>query len=322
MNGYGGVQFARCDGAGVRDIQEALARRGTTHFLATITTSPLEMYATALDVLAAATAPGADGAGMLARILGVHLEGPFLAASRRGAHPERYLRDPDVALVDDWLARAPIRMMTLAPERPSALALIDHLVRRGVTVSIGHTDADAALAHAAVDAGATAHTHVWNAHRPVRSRDPGSGGVALSRAGVVPCFIADLVHIAPEVLGLSVAASAERYVVVSDVSSAAGRPDGRVVDDGVTFDIAGGAVRLADGTLAGSASLLDQSLRNLLEMGRPVTEAVAALTSRPARLIGIPDVGELSVGGLADVVVLDDRFEVVQVLIAGRSVAI
>lgn len=302
VNGYAGVSFNQCSAEDYPVVQVELARRGTTHFLATITTGPEEQYEPALA--AATAAMGQPPLG--ARVLGVHLEGPFLSPVRRGAHPEEHLRAPDVALTGSWLEQAPVRFMTLAPELPGAFDLIEQLVERGVTVSIGHSDADADVARAAVGAGATTHTHVWNAVRPLRARDPGTVGIALTHPGLHPCFIADLVHVTPEVLSLSIAATADRYVLVSDVVAAGGQQDG--------------GVHLADGTLAGSTALLDEGLRNLIALGRPIPEAVAAVTSRPAALVGEPDIGTLRNGRAADVVVLDDQYEIEQVLVAGSEV--
>jgi N-acetylglucosamine-6-phosphate deacetylase len=162
----------------------------------------------------------------------VHLEGPFLAPARRGAHRADWLRPPDVALLDDLLSRAPVRLVTLAPELDGAGELIDHLVAAGVTVALGHSDADAATAHAAFDRGAGAVTHLWNAQRQVTSREPGLAGVALARPDVAVCVIADLVHVCAETLTVSLAAAGERAVVVTDAVAPAGLPDG-------THDIGG-----------------------------------------------------------------------------------
>jgi N-acetylglucosamine-6-phosphate deacetylase len=307
VNGYLGRDFSRADDEGWRAVAAELARHGTTHVLATVVSSPLDAYPAALAV---ATRVVADPRPGEARVLGVHLEGPFLSPARRGAHPEAHLVAPDATLVERWLAAGPVRLVTLAPELPGALPLVAALAERGIVVAMGHSDAGAHQARAAVAAGVRAHTHVWNATRPLTARDPGTAGIALTDPRVAPCFIADLVHVAPEVLTLSIAATSERYVVVSDVSSAAGLPEHRDLD----------AIRLAGGTLAGGTQLLDAGLRHLLELGRPLPEAVAAVTSRPARLVGAPDAGVLAPGGPADVVVLDDRYEVQRVLVGGADV--
>ncbi len=322
VNGYAGTSFADVDEYQV--VTAAVARRGTTALLATIPTSGPKAYTPALRSIAAAIRRQKLGIRAGANVLGVHLEGPFLSPTRAGAHPHHFLREPDLGVVRSWLELAPIRLVTIAPELVRATEIIAFLLSRGVVVSLGHTNAEAAVAHRAFDLGARAHTHVWNATRPLLARDPGSVGVALSRTDVVPCFIADLAHVAPEVLILSAAAAADRYVVVSDVVAGAGRPPGRngydQGEDEVEDEADGSAVRLADGTLAGGGVLLDEALRNLVRIGRALPEAVAAVTSRPATLIGETEYGILRPGNRADVVILDDALEVASVFLDGRMI--
>lgn len=315
VNGYGGADFTRCELDGYRAAARAMVATGVTSFLATLPTTHPDRYSPALDVAAAAVHTDLGGA----RVVGVHLEGPFLAPTRAGAHRPDWLRRPDAALVERWAAAAPVRLLTLAPELPGALEVIARARALGIAVSIGHTDATAAEAHAAVDAGATAHTHLWNAHRPITSRDPGPGAVALIRPEVAPCLIADLVHVAAETLSLTIAAAADRYVVVTDAVALAGQPDGTYDFGGRTITLAGGSVRLDDGTLAGSAGPLDAAVRNLVGLGRPVAEVIDAVTRRPAALLGSDQLGRLVIGGPADVTVLDDHLEISEVLVAGVS---
>ena len=323
VNGYGGTSFGHAGANDYPAIAAALARAGTTHFLATVISSPLGVYDLVLEAAAVAmrAQKGHDPRHHRtegAELLGVHLEGPFLSKTRRGAHALAHLRDPDLSRLNRWLSLAPIRLVTLAPELPEAIELINTLVSREVCVSIGHTDADAPCVHRAFDLGARAHTHVWNAHGPVSARDPGSAGVALSRVDVTPCFIADLVHVSAEVLGFSLAATSDRYVVVSDVSASAGQAPGTHREGDAEVVVGDQAVWLADGTLAGSGVLLDQALRNLVSCGRPLPEAVAAVSSRPAALLGMPWIGHVRRGARADIVVLDDALAVTAVLVRGR----
>ena len=310
VNGYGGVAFTdpQVDLDGYRLASSVMARAGVTSFVLTIPTVAPTTYASLLPRSAEACRTDLGGA----RSIGVHLEGPFLNPMRRGAHREEWIQPPSIETVDAMLDAAPIALMTLAPEVETGdggLALIGHLRRRGVVVSLGHTDADAAQAHAGYDAGATLITHLWNAHRPITSRDPGVGAVALTRPDVWVCAIADLAHVSGESLALSVAAAGDRYVVVTDAVAPAGSPDAPLP-----------VVRLADGTLAGSTTPLDQAIRNLAAIGVPLVDALAAATRRPAMLIGRPDLGRLVPGAVADVVVLDDELTIHDVLIAGRSV--
>lgn len=314
VNGFAGVDLSHTDLDGARRVATALAATGVTSFLAALPTLPDERYEPALALVGAA-------AGRLggARLLGAHLEGPFLSPRRAGAHQVEWLQPPDEAAVARWSAAGPVRLVTLAPELAGALALVGRLVERGIAVSLGHSDADAATARQAFAAGARAVTHLWNAHRPITARDPGVGGAALADPSVAVCLIADLVHLAPETLRLSLAAAAGRSVLVSDAVAPAGLPDGDHIAIGRPVTKRDGAVRLDDGTLAGSVLRLDQAVRNVVALGVPVVEAVAAASTRPARLVGRPDLGRLAPGAPADVVVLDDGLDVRQVLVDGRE---
>jgi N-acetylglucosamine-6-phosphate deacetylase len=304
VNGFAGVDFTNADLDGYRAASSAMARHGVTTFLATIPTAHPDRYPGALATVEEAHATTLPGA----RVGGVHLEGPFLSPVRKGAHRADWLRVPDRALVDLWLATAPVMLMTLAPELPGAIELIAHLHRCGVVVSLGHTDAVAVEAHAGFDAGASMVTHLWNAQRPIASRDPAVGGTALARSDVFVGMIADLVHVARETLTFSIAAAGDRFVLVTDAVAVAGLAD------------ADGAVRLADGTLAGSACPMDVALRNLLGCGLPLPRAVAACTLAPSRVMHDDQIGQLRDGGRADIVVVDDGLTIERVLVAGNEV--
>lgn len=305
VNGFGGVPFTdpAVDLDGYQRAAAAMARTGVTSFLLTIPTVAPETYAALLPRAAEACAADLGGS----RALGVHLEGPFLAPRRKGAHREDWLQAPDTAAADAMLDAAPITLVTLAPEVDGGLELLEHLRRRKTIVSLGHTDADAAQAHLAYDRGASAVTHLWNAQRPITSRDPGIGAVALTRPDVWVCAIADLAHVARESLALSVAAAGDRFVVVTDAVAPAGTPDAPLP-----------ALCDSAGTLCGSTTPLDHAIRNLVGLGVPLISALAAGTRRPAALIGRPDLGRLAPGGRADVVVLADDLTISDVFVAGR----
>src|SRR5215831_5330461 len=190
VNGFGGVDFLDADADGYRRAGEALLETGVTAYLPTLITSPEQQILAAMrEVPVDETRP---------RILGMHLEGPFLSPNRLGTHEASSRRDPDLALLERLLDAGPVRMMTLAPELPGAFALIDRLLERGVTVSLGHTDATAEQANAAFDRGAKSVTHLFNAMRPFFHRDPGIVGAALSRDDVIVAMIVDGIHLAPE----------------------------------------------------------------------------------------------------------------------------
>ncbi len=181
INGIDGVDFLAADPDAYRRAGEALARTGVVAYQPTFVSSDESAYGEPLRAAAAAIAE--DGGGALPLVLGVHLEGPFLSTEWPGAHDPEHLRIPDLGLAERLVGAGPVTTMTLAPELPGALELIDWLVARDVVVSCGHSDADAAQAYAAFDRGARAITHVYNAHRRWRPRDPGIAGAALVRAG-------------------------------------------------------------------------------------------------------------------------------------------
>jgi N-acetylglucosamine-6-phosphate deacetylase len=209
--------------------------------------------------------------------------------------------------------------MTLAPELPGALELIRGLVAQGTIVSCGHSDADAAAAHAAFDGGARAITHLHNAHRRFAHRDPGLGGVALVRPDVTVQTVVDGVHLAPEVAYGAFLAARERFCLVSDAMAAAGLGDGRYRLGSREVTVEGMTARLADGTLAGSVLTMDKAVRNLVALGAPEVEALLAATRAPARLLAREGLGVLAPGAPADVVVLDDRLEVRATFVGGHQ---
>jgi N-acetylglucosamine-6-phosphate deacetylase len=314
VNGFAGVDLLVADAAGYEQAGQALARRGVTAYQPTFISSPVDACQEALSTLAAL-----DGAYRGPRILPAHLEGPFLSPRRHGAHDPRNLRPVDIAVADALCDAGPVGFMTVAPELDGALALVAHLARRGIVVSLGHSDANAAVAAAAFDAGARAVTHIFNAMRTWGPRDPGLSGLALTRPGVFLTAIVDNVHLAPETARLLMAAATGRLVLVSDAIEAAGLGDGTYRLGDRVVHVKGPVARLADGTLAGSVLAMDKAVRNLVEHGATVEVAVDAATRVPARLVGRDDVGSIRVGGAADVVVLDDALEVARTLVGGRE---
>lgn len=310
VNGFGDVDFLEADGDGYRRAGEALLETGVTAYLATFITASEERLLAALREV-----PGEDRRG--AQVLGVHLEGPFLAPGRLGAHPSEDRRDPDPALLGRLLDAGRVRLMTLAPELPGADALIDLLNERGVSVSCGHSDASAEEANAAFDRGARAVTHIFNAMRPLLHRDPGIAGAALARDDVVVQVILDGVHLAPETVQVVWRAAARRVALVTDAVAGTGGTDGSYSLGGVEVQIRDGVVRGPDGVLAGSVLTMIEAVRNLHALGVPLADALDAATAVPAGVIGDGSVGRLDVGRPADVVVLNDNLEVERVLVAG-----
>ena len=314
VNGYGGVDFLSASVDDYRRAGEALLLAGVTAYQPTFITS-----AEAVTVEALRTMPLSEPGP---RILGAHVEGPFLSPDRPGTHPLEHLRAPDVALLERLLDAGPVTQMTLAPELPGADALVGRLRERGVSVSAGHTNATAEQAHEAFDLGVGGVTHIFNAMRPFRSRDPGIAGAALTRAGVVIAMVVDGHHLADETVRLVWACAAGRVALVTDAMAAAGTNG-----NGGTFQLGdvevavedGSAPMREDGTLAGSVLTMIDAVRNLHALGVPFEQAVGAATEVPARFLARTDVGFLEPGALADVVVLDDRLEIQTVLCAGRG---
>jgi N-acetylglucosamine-6-phosphate deacetylase len=310
VNGYGGVDFAGADTTAYQLAGEALLEGGVTAYQPTLITAPEDALVAALHEVPAGEQTGP-------RILGVHLEGPFLSPDRLGAHPAAARRDPDRDLLERLLAAGPVAHVTLAPELPGALDLVDLLHGRGVVVSCGHTDATAAEADAAFDRGVCTVTHLFNAMRPLGHRDPGIAGAALARDDVIVQVILDGHHLAPEVARLVWRTAAGRMALVTDAIAAAGTGARTSSLSGVDVEIRDGAARRADGVLAGSVITMIDSVRNLHALGASFVDAVAAATAVPARIARRPELGVLRRGGEADVVVLDDRLEIRTVLRAG-----
>jgi len=310
VNGFGGVDFLDADADGYRRAGEALLETGVTAYLPTLITTPEHQLVAAMaEVPAAESRP---------RILGMHLEGPFLSPNRLGTHEASARRDPDLALLDRLLDAGPVRLMTLAPELPGAEVLIDRLIERGVTVSLGHTDATAAQANAAFDRGARSVTHLFNAMRPFLHRDPGIVGAALARDEIVVSLILDFIHSAPEAALTAWNAARGRTALVTDAITGAGVADGSYSLGNLDVHVHEGTVRGPDGVLAGSVLTMIEAVRNLHGLGVAIEDAVGAATATPASVLDEFELGRLGVGFPADIVVLDDNIEIERVLVAGE----
>src|SRR4051794_30784942 len=311
VNGFAGVDLMATDFEGYVRVGEALLATGTTAFQPTFVTASENALKDALRAMPA------DGIG--ARVLGAHLEGPFLSPRRIGVHDPSHLSAPDLALLRRLLDVAPVSQVTLAPELRGSFELVDELVARGVTVSAGHTDATAAEAHLGFDRGITTVTHLFNAMRPSTPRDPSIALAALARHDVYIQMIVDLHHVAPDTVMVAWNAAAGRFALVTDAAPAAGMGDGEFVLGGRRIEAEDGVVRGPEGQLAGSALTMIDAVRNLHGLGVPLVDALRAAAEVPARLAGREDLGRLAPGAPADVVVLDDRLEIRQVLVDGRE---
>lgn len=293
LDGHGLIGELDVDG-----LSRALLSRGVTGFLATTIATPVDDLATLVRRILDAPVTGA-------RLLGVHLEGPWLSSARAGAQPPAALRAPDLSGLARLLAAGPPVLLTIAPELPGALEVIATATAAGVRVALGHSDATYDQAAAAVAAGARHITHCFNAMSGLHHRDPGLVGAALDLPGLTVELIADGVHVHPaaaRVLWRSVGAG--RVCLVSDA-----------VDVALAGEV---GVRLADGTLAGSRLGLDGGVRNLVAWGVPVAEALQMASRTPAAAAGRAELGTITVGSPADLVLLDDDLQVRATMVGGE----
>jgi N-acetylglucosamine-6-phosphate deacetylase len=314
VNGFAGVDLLDADADGYRRAGEALLETGVTAYLPTFVTASEERLLAALREV-----PESSGGP---RILGVHLEGPFLSPQRLGTHPVTARRDPDLGLLERLLAAGPVRLVTLAPELRGADTLIRRLVELEIAISAGHSDATAEEANAAFDSGVRAVTHLFNAMRPFRHRDPGIAGAALTRDDVVVQVILDGIHLAPETARLVWRAAAGRLALVTDAMAGAAATDGEYRLAGLDIEIRDGVARGPGGELAGSTLTMIEAVRNLHALGASFEEAVEAATEVPARVLRLPSAGRIGAGLPADLVVLTDDLEVERVLVEGRGLVV
>ena len=317
VNGCAGIDIT-AEPTRLWEVGTALTPYGVTAFVPTVITSSPAARDQALLTWAAGPPAGWEGAVPL----GLHFEGPFISPARKGAHPEHWLRTPEAALVTGWSRSSGVLMATIAPELPGALEVVRALTSRGVVVSVGHTDASAAQVAAAVEAGARCLTHLGNAMPPLRPREPGPVGAALGGSHLVAGVIADGHHHDP--LFLSTvwrALGPRRFLAVSDTTAALGLTDGPVRLGDQEVVVSSGTVRLADGTLAGSAASLIDCLRTLRRTtGCSLADAVATATSTAADLLGDRRRGRLELGTRGDVTLVDAELTVVATVVGGRVV--
>jgi N-acetylglucosamine-6-phosphate deacetylase len=324
VNGYFGVELATADTAGWATVAGRLAETGTTAFMPTFITSPIDDLVAALR-RACAVEPELASVPGRARILGVHLEGPFISPKRPGAHNPAWIVSPTPEAVKTLLAAGSgcLRLVTMAPELEGAMAAIRQFTTAGVLVSVGHSDATAHQVSTAALCGATMVTHLFNAQRPLHHREPGVVGQALADSRLTSSLIADLHHVSGQVAAIAFAAAPGRICLITDAAACAGMPPGQYVLGGEPIELAEGdgtpPVR-ADGTLAGSALRMDSAVANLVAIGIGLAEAVAAATRIPADLIGRRDLGRIAAGAAADLTWLSDDLRTNATWIAGQQV--
>ncbi|MBU6961187.1 N-acetylglucosamine-6-phosphate deacetylase [Pseudomonas sp. CVAP len=287
---------------------------GTTSLLATTMTAPPEEISRVLAEVGEFCEQRPKGC---ARVLGVHLEGPYINPGKLGAQPN-FAHTALMAEVEAYLALAPIRVITIAPEIAGHDKLIRALSDRGIRMQIGHTLGSYEEGVAALEAGASSFTHLYNAMSPLHHREPGIVGAALAHAKYAE-LIPDLLHVHPGAIRVALRSIPCLYCV-TDSTAAAGMPDGEYKLGSHTVTKCLGGVRLPDGTLAGSTLTMDQALRNLVKIGLPLCDASQRLSQFPADYLGIQERGRLQPGAWADCVRLDRSLTLTAVMVEGEDI--
>ena len=311
----GGGRDTMEGGDAIATIARRHARHGTTGLLATTMTAPIAEIEAALKALGPVCR---ERARQSARVLGVHLEGPYISPGRLGAQPAHAI-PATLAEVQRLNEFAPIKVLTIAPEMPGHLALIGPLRDAGIRVQIGHSAGSYDDGVAALNAGAAGFTHLFNAMTGLHHREPGMVGAALAH-GEHAELIPDLLHVHPGAIRAALRCIPGLFCV-TDSTAAAGMPDGEYRLGEHTVQKCLGGVRLADGTLAGSALTMDQALRNLVQVvGLTLPEASRRVSTAAAEYLGLPDRGRLAVGAWADVVVMDAALSLQRVFVEGEEI--
>jgi N-acetylglucosamine-6-phosphate deacetylase len=300
-------------------LSQFLARHGTTSFLPTTVSAGHDTLVQALRAVSEVMAAPLPAA---ARVLGVHLEGPYLNPEQRGAQNARYLRNPDVGELRQYLRLAPVKIVTMAPELAGFADAFEVLREAGVVVSFGHTRVSYGDAQAWIERGLRHATHVFNGMPPIHHRDPGPAGAALFHPGVDVELIADGVHVHPGWIRWLAQTIGSRIVLITDAMRATGLPDGRYDLGELGITVQDGVARTPEGHLAGSTLTLLQAVMNYQRFaGVPWPAAVAAASSHPARLLGLEhQKGRIAEGYDADLIVFQPNGAMLATMIAGQWV--
>jgi N-acetylglucosamine-6-phosphate deacetylase len=318
VNGLAGAEVHDATGDALRAMARQAPSMGCTSFLPTMMSAPRGLYTKLFAAYAGM--PKTTGA----RLLGIHLEGPYLNPSWRGAHSPEAVRNPRAEEVDGLLAESAgaVKLWTLAPELPGAEDVVDRLIEKNVRVAIGHSAASFSEANRWFDGGVALVTHLFNAMPAFHHRTPGLVGATLLHPAVHFSVIADGIHVDPPALELAHTLGPSRLTLITDATAAAGaRAAGRCTVAGREVTVEAGAPRLPDGRLAGSALEALQAVRNLARWtGASLVDALTAMTARPADVLGLQDVGRLVEGAFADILLLDDDGRLLETWIGGRAV--
>jgi N-acetylglucosamine-6-phosphate deacetylase len=325
IHGAAGHDVMEATPEALRAIGSFLASRGTATYLATTVTAPLDATLRSVSALAKLVRNPeqiADSSKPVAKPMGIHLEGPFLSHEKCGVQPVEHMLRPDISTFERIFeaAEGNVRLMTIAPEMPGAIELIQHATQRGVRISLGHSNATAAETRAAIAAGAVSATHTFNAMRALDHREPGILGTVLTTDELYAELICDGIHVAPEMVRLWYRAKgSQRGILVTDAMSAAGMPDGEYALGGFAVQVADGRAT-AHGRLAGSVLTLDRALANFVKFtDAPLADALPMLTSNPAAMTGLQcGAGSIAVGQQANLVALSDSGDLLASIVTGK----
>ncbi|SDO39525.1 N-acetylglucosamine-6-phosphate deacetylase [Paenibacillus sp. yr247] len=315
---HGAKGYDMMDGTlqSIEVVSETCAATGCTSFLATSVSSKLEDLLNMID-----NVKKVAGKERGASIVGIHTEGPYLNVKRKGMQNEAFLRHPDRAEMERVVEQAGslLKMVTIAPELPGGMELVSYLRDRGIIVAIAHSDATYDEAIEAFRLGASHITHCFNGMRPIHHREPGVVVAAFDQPHVSLQAIVDHVHLHPAIIRLMhKIKGADGMVLITDALHAMGLGDGDYQFGGHPVKVVGGVAQLQDGTLASSTVTMNEALKNTVELGISLHDAVTMASRTPADLLGLPQKGRIAVGADADLVLLDEHFQVEWTMIGGR----
>jgi N-acetylglucosamine-6-phosphate deacetylase len=328
VHGAGGHDVMEAEEEALDKIACTLARHGTTSMVATTVTAPIDDTCRSLEGIASyihAHEKAQENPRLTSEILGIHLEGPFINPARRGVHPLAAIVPPSTGVFEQLLKAGDgrVKILTLAPEMPGGMKLVEAAAAAGLTVAMGHTDADYEQAREAIRAGARHAVHTYNAMRPFSHRDPGILGAVMTDPEVTAEIIVDGVHVAvPAIQVLIGAKGTETVMLVSDGIAATGMRDGAYRLGDFEVQVRDGVARNSEGKLAGSTLTMERALRNLVALGVPLIDAVRMATILPARRLGLGGKkGVIAPGADADLVVLTPDLRVAGVMTRGAGLA-
>ena len=320
LHGCGGFDVMDATADSMNVISRTLARYGTTSFLPTTVSAPVDVLEASVDRLAEFLRAGTAGATPL----GLHLEGPFLNVQKRGTHRPANVLQPDPNLLSRWIQRSGglVKLLTMAPELENAGSVAELARKAEVVVAMGHSDATFPEAIAAVESGTRYAVHTFNAMRQFSHRDAGIVGAVLSDDRIFAEIIADGVHVAAEVVRIFARSKGKsRFILATDATSATGMPDGRYTLGTSQVSVQGGVCRDEEGRLAGSTLTQDRALRNFIQWtGMRLDDALLGLTANPAQALMLEARGHIEPGAFADLTLLDRDLNVARTYVGGKLV--